>query len=111
MADPPRRLNAYLAAGADVAFVRGLLDTSTLRELAASVDGPLNVMLTGVEPTLPELAEAGIARATVGAGLFLAAAGALKQWAVRLQSRNLAGLGVASTLSASTPGVVTAGQL
>ncbi|MFE9764083.1 isocitrate lyase/phosphoenolpyruvate mutase family protein [Streptomyces sp. NPDC005808] len=66
-----RRANAYLAAGADCAFVPGAADPATIGTLVRELDGPLNVVmgLTGNTRTLHDLRELGVRRVTVGGSI------------------------------------------
>ncbi|MFF7449328.1 MULTISPECIES: isocitrate lyase/phosphoenolpyruvate mutase family protein [unclassified Streptomyces] len=66
-----RRANAYLAAGADCAFVPGAADAGTIGTLVRELDGPLNVVmgLTGSAPALDDLRALGVRRVTVGGSL------------------------------------------
>lgn len=61
-----RRCNAYLRAGADCAFVPGVTDEHTIAKLAASIEGPLNVLAGAASPSVAKLAQAGVARISVG---------------------------------------------
>ncbi|KAA1418031.1 isocitrate lyase/phosphoenolpyruvate mutase family protein [Mumia zhuanghuii] len=65
------RANAYLAAGADCAFVPGAADEATITTLVAELDGPLNVVmgLTGGALSLADLAALGVRRVTVGGSI------------------------------------------
>jgi 2-methylisocitrate lyase-like PEP mutase family enzyme len=47
-----RRANAYLGAGADVAFVEGLISEEEIDEVVRRVDGPVLYNQTGVSPRL-----------------------------------------------------------
>ncbi|MEV2220546.1 isocitrate lyase/phosphoenolpyruvate mutase family protein [Nocardia vinacea] len=69
-----RRANAYLAAGADCAFVPGAGDATTIGTLVRELDGPLNVVmgLTGNALSLDDLRELGVRRVTVGGSIFRA---------------------------------------
>ncbi len=60
------RLQAYQEAGADVLFAPGLTDLEEITTLCAEVDRPVNILLLKGGPTLAELAEAGVARISVG---------------------------------------------
>jgi 2-methylisocitrate lyase-like PEP mutase family enzyme len=78
--DTIRRLEAFAAAGADVLYAPGL----TTREAIASVvravaPKPVNVImgLSGATFSLPELAELGVKRVSLGSSLARAALGAL----------------------------------
>lgn len=66
-----RRANAYLAAGADCAFVPGAADAATIGTLVRELDGPLNVVmgLTGGTLSLDDLRELGVRRVTVGGSI------------------------------------------
>jgi 2-methylisocitrate lyase-like PEP mutase family enzyme len=58
-----RRANAYLEAGADVAFVEGPTSVEEVRRVCREVKGPILYNQTGVSPRfgLPELQDLGIA--------------------------------------------------
>ncbi|GAA3446852.1 isocitrate lyase/PEP mutase family protein [Planomonospora venezuelensis] len=66
-----RRANAYLAAGADCAFVPGAADAATIGTLVRELDGPLNVVmgLTGSALSLDDLRGLGVRRVTVGGSI------------------------------------------
>lgn len=66
-----RRANAYLAAGADCAFVPGAADAGTIGTLVREIDGPLNVVmgLTGNALSLADLRDLGVRRVTVGGSI------------------------------------------
>ncbi|MGY5056543.1 isocitrate lyase/PEP mutase family protein [Streptomyces sp. 900105755] len=66
-----RRANAYLAAGADCAFVPGAADAGTIGTLVREIDGPLNVVmgLTGGALSLADLRGLGVRRVTVGGSI------------------------------------------
>ncbi|WP_344398911.1 isocitrate lyase/phosphoenolpyruvate mutase family protein [Streptomyces longisporus] len=66
-----RRANAYLAAGADCAFVPAAADAGTIGTLVRELDGPLNVVmgLTGGTLSLDDLRELGVRRVTVGGSI------------------------------------------
>jgi 2-methylisocitrate lyase-like PEP mutase family enzyme len=61
--DAIRRANAYLEAGADVAFVEGPTSVEEVRRVCREVKGPILYNQTGVSPRfgLPELEDLGIA--------------------------------------------------
>jgi 2-methylisocitrate lyase-like PEP mutase family enzyme len=61
--DAIRRANAYLAAGADIAFVEGPTDVGEVKRIAAEVEGPILYNQTGLSPRFDqqELQELGIA--------------------------------------------------
>ncbi|MGY4924736.1 isocitrate lyase/PEP mutase family protein [Streptomyces sp. 900105755] len=66
-----RRANAYLAAGADCAFVPGAADAGTIGTLVREIAGPLNVVmgLTGGALSLADLRGLGVRRVTVGGSI------------------------------------------
>jgi 2-methylisocitrate lyase-like PEP mutase family enzyme len=68
-----RRAQAYAGAGADGVFVPGVADADTIRQLAAAVSLPLNVMAgRGAGPSIAELRALGVARVSIGPALTLA---------------------------------------
>jgi len=64
--DTLARLQAYQEAGADVLFAPGLTDIDEIKTVCAEVDRPVNVLLLPGGPKPDELAEAGVARISVG---------------------------------------------
>jgi 2-methylisocitrate lyase-like PEP mutase family enzyme len=79
LGDTIRRLQAYQEAGADVLFAPGLRTPEDIAEVVRSVDRPVNVMMgmPGMQLTVPELAQLGVTRVSLGASLARAAYGAL----------------------------------
>jgi 2-methylisocitrate lyase-like PEP mutase family enzyme len=79
LGDTIRRLQAYQEAGADVLFAPGLRTPEDIAEVVRSVDRPVNVMMgmPGMRLTVPELAQLGVTRVSLGASLARAAYGAL----------------------------------
>jgi 2-methylisocitrate lyase-like PEP mutase family enzyme len=67
------RAHAYLTAGADCIFVPGVVQPDTIRELAARIPGPFNVMVGPGAPHVTELAALGVARISVGPAITVAA--------------------------------------
>jgi 2-methylisocitrate lyase-like PEP mutase family enzyme len=69
--DTIRRLQAFAAAGADVLYAPGLRDLETIRQVAAAVPKPLNVVMSAADPdiTAQQLAAAGVKRISVGGAL------------------------------------------
>ena len=69
--DTVTRLQAFIAAGADVVFAPGLHDLETIRTVAAAVTKPLNVVMSAADPSLTaaQLAQAGVKRISVGGAL------------------------------------------
>jgi 2-methylisocitrate lyase-like PEP mutase family enzyme len=74
--DTIARLQAYQGAGADVLYAPGLTDIGDIRRVVESVDRPVNVLARPGAPTVAELAEAGVARVSVGGAFAFAALGA-----------------------------------
>ncbi len=72
------RANSYLAAGADMLFVPGLVDLALVRRLCAAVKGPINVMAMPGAPSAPDLFAAGAGRVSLGLCPMLAAMGAVR---------------------------------
>jgi 2-methylisocitrate lyase-like PEP mutase family enzyme len=72
LADAIARLQAFGEAGADVLYAPGLTDLDQIRRLVAEVGKPMNVLLLpGL--SVPALADAGVARISVGGQLAWAA--------------------------------------
>ena len=71
------RGNAYLRAGADLVFVPGAIEVSTVRRLADGLDGPLSVMALPGAPDASALFQAGARRVSLGNIAMLAVLGAL----------------------------------
>lgn len=72
-----RRAAAYLEAGADGIFVPGVTELSTVRELVAGVDAPVNVLVGPGAPSVAELADTGVARISTGSSIAAASYGLL----------------------------------
>jgi 2-methylisocitrate lyase-like PEP mutase family enzyme len=66
LADTLARLQAYQEAGADVLYAPGLRDLDDIATVCREVDRPVNALLVAGGPTPAELAEAGVARISVG---------------------------------------------
>lgn len=67
------RAIAYLAAGADGVFVPGVADPATVKELVAAIPAPVNILVGPGSPTVAELADLGVARASLGSSIAQAA--------------------------------------
>lgn len=63
------RATAYLAAGADGVFVPGVTDPETIAAVVAAVSAPVNVLAGPGAPSVPELAELGVARVSLGSSV------------------------------------------
>lgn len=73
IADTISRLAAYQEAGADVLFAPGLRSIGDIRSVVSSLDRPVNVLALPGCPSVDELAEAGVARISVGGAFAYAA--------------------------------------
>jgi 2-methylisocitrate lyase-like PEP mutase family enzyme len=67
-----RRGNAYLAAGADCVYPIMVADAAEIERLAAEIEGPVNVLHREGVPPVAELERLGVARVSLGSGLFRA---------------------------------------
>jgi 2-methylisocitrate lyase-like PEP mutase family enzyme len=106
LADTIARLQAFQAAGADVLYAPGLSRLQDIRQLVASVERPVNVLALPNAPTVAELADAGVARISVGGAFAFAALGAVVEAARELREQGtygfwkLAGAGSSGARSA-----------
>jgi len=91
LADTIARLQAYQEAGADVLYAPGLRDINDISRLIREVDRPVNVLAMAGAPTVPELAEAGASRVSVGGAFAFAALGALVNAATELRDQGTYG--------------------
>jgi 2-methylisocitrate lyase-like PEP mutase family enzyme len=73
LADTIARLQAFQEAGADVLYAPGLTELADIRTVCAEVDRPVNVLLLAGGPEPAQLAEAGVARISVGGSFAWAA--------------------------------------
>lgn len=73
-AETVERAAHYLDAGADCIFVPGVVEEDTIRQLAAAIPGPLNVV-AGLSNTIdaPTLFSLGVMRVSLGGSLARAA--------------------------------------
>lgn len=85
--DAITRANAYLEAGADVAFVEGPTDVGEVKRICAEVKGPILYNQTGVSPRFSqqELQELGIAITITPGATFRATMMAVYDLAVQLR--------------------------
>jgi len=83
-ADIEPRLNAYRDAGADVLYVPGLSDPADIKRVIDIAGIPVNVLTNPRGPTVPELADLGAARISVGGIFTLVALGAIAEAAEEL---------------------------
>jgi 2-methylisocitrate lyase-like PEP mutase family enzyme len=75
LADTIARLQAYQEAGADVLFAPRVVEPGELRQLLAEVDVPVSVLVTPKAPPVPQLAELGVSRISVGGAIAAASYG------------------------------------
>ncbi len=82
-----QRANAYRQAGADCLFPIGVSDARTIADLVKAINGPVNILAGPTTPSIPELAQLGVARVTFGSGQMRAALGRLRRIARELLER------------------------
>lgn len=83
--DTLSRLRAFQDAGAHVLYAPGLTTAEQIRAVVGGVDRPVNVLALRDAPAVPELAELGVARISVGGAFAFAAFGALVEAAREFQ--------------------------
>jgi len=79
-----QRANAYLQAGADCIYPIGLLDRTLIADLVKAINGPINMLGGPPGPSLPELAQLGVARVSLAGGLIRSALGHIRAIAQEL---------------------------
>jgi 2-methylisocitrate lyase-like PEP mutase family enzyme len=89
--DTITRLQRYQDAGADVLYAPGLTDLAEIRQLVASVDRPVNVLVLPGAPTVAELGAAGVGRVSVGGAFAYVALGAVVEVATELRDEGTYG--------------------
>ena len=80
-----RRGRRYLEAGADCVYPIAVADRATIAALVEELGGPVNILLGPAAPSLPVLRELGVARASVGSGLFRRALAEVRRAAEELR--------------------------
>lgn len=85
--DTIRRLQAFEAVGADVLYAPGLKTLEDMRSVVSSVGKPVNVVMGLADGaiTLPELAEIGVRRVSIGGALLRVAVRAFMEAAVEMK--------------------------
>ena len=78
------RAAAFLAAGADGVFVPGVKDPAVIRALVEEIDAPLNILVGPGSPTVSELRDLGVARASLGSTIVRAAYALVRRGASEL---------------------------
>ncbi len=101
LADTIARLQAYEQAGADVLFAPGLRTIEQIRAVVDAVQLPVNVLMLPGCPPVSELAQAGVARVSVGGGFAFAAIGAVVEAARELREEGTAGYLARTTAGAA----------
>jgi 2-methylisocitrate lyase-like PEP mutase family enzyme len=87
LADTIARLQAFQEAGADVLYAPGLTDLQQIQQVVSEVDRPVNVLALAAAPPVAQLAEAGVARISIGGGFAYVAMGAVVQAARELREQ------------------------
>lgn len=73
LASAVKRGQAYRKAGADCIFVPGVEDRNTIARLVDGISAPVNILIGPGSPSVAELQALGVARVSVGSGIFRAA--------------------------------------
>lgn len=98
LADTIQRLQAFIEVGADVVYAPGLTDLAEIRCLVREVEAPVNVLVRAGGPTVAELADAGVARISVGGAFAFAGLAAVAEAAKEFREQGTVGFtDVAST--------------
>jgi len=82
-----QRANAYRQAGADCLFPIGVSDASTIASLVQAINGPVNILAGSSTPSIPELAQLGVARVSFGSGPMRAVLARLRRIAHELREQ------------------------
>jgi 2-methylisocitrate lyase-like PEP mutase family enzyme len=95
-----RRVRAFREAGATCVFVPRLVEPDAIAALLKASPGPLNLLAGPGLPTVPVLDALGVARLSMGAGLYRAALGVVRriasEWLTEGASPTLAEMALAS---------------
>jgi 2-methylisocitrate lyase-like PEP mutase family enzyme len=91
LADTIARLQAFQEAGANVLYAPGLTKIDDIRQVVASLDRPVNVLALPAAPPVAELAQAGVARISIGGGFAFVAMGAVVRAANELRDQGTYG--------------------
>lgn len=98
-----QRANAYREAGADCVFLIGVSDANTIASLAQAINGPINILAGPKTPSIPELAQLGVARVSFGSGPMRAVLARLRDIARELLERG--------TYTSMTEGAISGAEL
>lgn len=82
-----RRGNAYRDAGADCIFAFGVLDPRAISEIVKRVNSPVNIRAGRGAPTIQELQDLGVARASIATGPICSTMGLLKRISIELREK------------------------
>jgi 2-methylisocitrate lyase-like PEP mutase family enzyme len=82
-----QRANTYRQAGADCLFPIGVSDANTIASLVQAINGPVNILAGSSTPTIPELAQSGVARVSFGSGPMRAVLARLRRIADELREQ------------------------
>jgi 2-methylisocitrate lyase-like PEP mutase family enzyme len=104
LSDTIARLQSYQEAGADVLYAPGVTRAQDIRALVASLDRPVNVLARPGCPSVPELAELGVSRISVGGAFAYAAMGAVVEAARELREEGTYGFWTRAGLGAQAAG-------
>ena len=106
--DTIRRLQAYEAAGADVLYAPGLKTLEEVRLVTSALSKPVNVLATLIKGvTVPELADAGAKRISVGGALARAAITVLIRAGLEMKNEGSFGWATGSASSAEVHKLMT----
>jgi 2-methylisocitrate lyase-like PEP mutase family enzyme len=72
---------------ADCIYPIGILERNMIANLVKDIDGPINILGGPPAPTLPELAQLGVARVSLAGGLMRSVLGHLRTIAQELLER------------------------
>ncbi len=87
--DAIKRCNAYLEAGADCAFIPGVMDRETVEKLVDNINGPVNIILNPKFNDLKELNNIGVRRLSIGSGAVRSTYGHIIDIAKDLKNNNV----------------------
>lgn len=91
LAEVIRRLQSFQDAGAQVLYAPGLTSLQEIGTLVRAVDRPVNVLMVPGTPSVAELADAGVARISVGGAFAFAGLAAMVRAARELLDEGTCG--------------------
>jgi 2-methylisocitrate lyase-like PEP mutase family enzyme len=108
LTDTIKRLQAYQSAGAQVLFAPGVRSREDIVSILAAIDRPLNVLagFMGLTLTIPQLAELGVRRVSVGGAFAGLAYGALIHAAREIKDQGTLGFVAETKRAAGLPKLV-----